>query len=117
MRFHAVLFDLDGTLVDSLLDIGQAMNHALVVHGRRPHPLSTYAGFVGEGVKVLAQKAAGDASEEELASLLSTFHAYYVDNLVSSTLPYPGIPEVLAGCVARGQRLAVLSNKSHSFTQ
>ena len=62
MRFSALVFDLDGTLVDSLADIGQAMNHALVVHGRRPHPLMSYRGFVGEGVRNLVAKAAQGAA-------------------------------------------------------
>jgi len=117
MRFKAIVFDLDGTLLDTLADIGQAMNHALVLHGRKPVPLAGYKQLVGEGVRRLVENAAPEATPEELESLLASFRSFYADHLTATTRPYPGIEAMLAGCAERGQQLAVLSNKAHAFTQ
>lgn len=117
MRFKAILFDLDGTLLDTLADIGQAMNHALVLHGRKPVPFAGYKQLVGEGVKKLVENAAPGVSPEEAESLLSSFRSFYADHLTATTRPYPGIEALLQECAGRGQRMAVLSNKAHAFTQ
>lgn len=117
MRFKAILFDLDGTLVDSLADIGQAMNHALVLHGARPIPLNDYRDMVGDGVRNLVARAHPEGTPEAHESLLSSFRAFYADHLTASTRPFPGIETLLSSCLGRGQKLAVLSNKAHAFTQ
>jgi phosphoglycolate phosphatase len=117
MRFAAVLFDLDGTLVDSLEDIARAMNHALATHGEPGHLLDAYRRYVGEGVKRLVAQAAPWADAGEQESLLRAWRASYADHLVEHTRPYPGVPGMLRACVARGQKLAVLSNKTHGLTR
>jgi phosphoglycolate phosphatase len=118
MPVRAALFDLDGTLVDSLADIGAAMNHALASRGLPTHPLSAYRHFVGEGVRVLVRKAcAPEAREEVLEGVLATYKAYYDAHLFDATRPFPGIPEVLAQLAGEGVRLGVLSNKADDFTR
>lgn len=118
MLVRAALFDLDGTLVDSLADIGHAMNHALAAHGLPTHPLAAYRHFVGEGVKQLVRKAsAPEAREAVHEALLSTYKAHYDVHLLDNTRPFPGVPEVLARLAADGVRLGVLSNKADAFTR
>ncbi len=115
MRYSAAIFDLDGTLIDSLADIGASMNKALATHALPTHPIERYRQFVGEGVEVLAKKASGDHPLQ--AEVLATYRGLYADNLFGHTLPYAGIPELLAALRDMPMQLAVLSNKPHVSTQ
>ena len=116
MPFAAILFDLDGTLVDSLADIGESMNKALAAHGLPTHAIQRYRQFVGEGVEVLTKKATGDHPTLQPA-VLATYRGLYSDNLLGNTVPYTGISELLAALHALPIQLAVLSNKPHGPTQ
>ena len=116
MRFSTAIFDLDGTLVDSLKDIGTSMNKALAAHGLPTHPIERYRQFVGEGVEVLTRKASGNHPTLQPA-VLATYRGLYADNLLGHTLPYAGIAELLVTLGALPIQLAVLSNKPHVSTQ
>ncbi|MBE5804986.1 MAG: HAD family hydrolase [Clostridiales bacterium] len=113
--YQAVLFDLDGTLTNTLEDIAFAMNRALRLHGLPEHPVDAYRYMVGDGAKVLAQRAAGDRGE--LAEdVRQTYQAYYQEHNLDRTRPYEGIPELLAALRRRGVKLCVFSNKPHADT-
>jgi phosphoglycolate phosphatase len=117
MSSRAALFDLDGTLLDSLHDIGAAMNHALAYHGLPVHPLPDYRFFVGEGVGVLVRKAVPAGREELHEPVLATYRARYAECMLDTTRPFPGIPRLLARLAAEGVKLAVLSNKPDAATR
>ncbi|NMO20449.1 HAD family hydrolase [Pyxidicoccus fallax] len=117
MPLRAVVFDLDGTLVNSLGDIADAMNHALAHHGLPVHPESAYLRFVGEGVKELVRKAVPAGREDLHAAVLETYRAHYDVHLFDRTAPYPGVTGMLAALAGDGVRLAVLSNKSDGFVK
>lgn len=116
MSVHAVIFDLDGTLADSLRDLGEAMNLALADFGLPTHPLDRYRRFVGEGVEVMTKRAIGDAPVA-LQPVIDRYRHHYgvIDH--AHTAPYPLVPELLDGLTARGLKLAVLSNKRDDFTR
>ncbi len=116
MRFQAAIFDLDGTLIDSLADIGTSMNNALAAHGLPQHPIQAYRQFVGEGVEVLTRKASGNHPTLQ-AEVLATYRGLYGENLFGHTAPYAGIPELLTELRKQPIALAVLSNKPHVSTQ
>jgi phosphoglycolate phosphatase len=111
LRARAFLFDLDGTLVDSLADIAAAMNHALIGFGWPVHDHAAYRGFVGEGVEALARRAAPAGAQERHAELIAAYQHRYGENLLDATRPYPGVVELVASLRARGVPLGVLSNK------
>ncbi len=112
-----LIFDLDGTLVDSLPGIAQALNRALASLGLPEHPLAAVRGFVGDGARVLATRAVAAASDEALVGHLEqAFKADYAQTWSAGTAPYPGIRELLARLGELGHPLAVLSNKPHAFT-
>lgn len=119
MPYQAVLFDLDGTLLDTLADLGNAMNRVLAAQGLPGHPLEAYRYFVGEGARLLVTRALPENRRDEatIAACLAAFQADYNQNWRVETKPYPGIPEMLDALTARGLKLAVLSNKPHDFTQ
>ena len=113
--YRAVLFDLDGTLTNTLEDIAFAMNRALRMHGLPEHPVEKYRYLVGSGAKKLAQRAVGERAD--LAeSVLQTYQAYYQEHNLDKTAPYAGITEMLAELQRRGVKLCVFSNKPHADT-
>ena len=114
---RAALFDLDGTLLDSLHDIAVAMNHALATEGLPTHPLAAYRSFVGEGVRLLVSRAVPADRAEAHAAVLEHYRAHYAEHLLDHTRPFPGIPALLADLEAAGVRLAVLSNKPDAATR
>ncbi|MBT8494311.1 MAG: HAD family hydrolase [Deltaproteobacteria bacterium] len=110
-----IIFDLDGTLIDSIADIGAAANRVLGARGLPNHSTADYRTMLGHGVRVLLRKALPDGYFE-LDEVVNEFRADYWDHLLVDTEPFPGIRELLAELGAAGHRLAVLSNKPHRFT-
>jgi phosphoglycolate phosphatase len=114
-----VLFDLDGTLIDSLADIADAANRVLISQGFPAHPRDAYRGFIGDGVPTLFARAlpAGAGTPERIAACAEGFRVAYADAWNVATRVYDGIPELLDTLAGRGLKLAVLSNKPDAFTK
>ncbi len=108
-----VIFDLDGTLLNTIDDLGAATNYALRCGGYPEHAMSSYPMFVGRGVTRLMERALPEDARtpEVVSSLLVKFKEYYGAHLTDATRPYPGIVSMLESLQARGVRLAVASNK------
>lgn len=106
-----VIFDLDGTLLNTIYDLGEACNYALRKMGFAQHPIPAYNFMVGNGVKKLMERAQPDAGEKTIDELLIHFREYYDANCTVNTKPYKGIPELLNELTARGVAVAVATNK------
>lgn len=118
-RPGAVLFDLDGTLVDSLGDLADSGNAMLAELGHATHSEKAYRQFVGNGVQQLVQRclpADVAASEQQSRRALEIYRQQYQRRWHDRTIPYCGIPEALEALVTAEVPLAVLSNKPHEFT-
>lgn len=114
-----VIFDLDGTLINSLLDLANAANFALKQHGLPQHETDEYKYFVGNGIYKLVERmtpAICRSDKTLLASLKSEFDSYYANHSNDCTKPYDGVRNVLDALHAQGIQCAVLSNKPHEFT-
>jgi phosphoglycolate phosphatase len=114
---RGVIFDLDGTLVDSLSDIAAAMNRALAERGFPTHPLDAYRAFIGDGVQKLAERALPPQAQGERASLVAAYQADYAEHLLESSTLYPGIAPLLDALCTRGVPMTVLSNKPDAPTR
>ena len=109
----AVLFDLDGTLLDTLQDLANAMNHTLAAHGLPRHDLAAYRRKVGNGMRKLAERSVPDATDTATVDrVLDEFMAYYRLHSTDCTAPYAGIREMLAAVKRTGVKMYVISNKS-----
>ncbi len=111
-----VIFDLDGTLLNSIDDLGYATNFALEKMGYPPHPLGLYTAMVGNGVTKLLERALPAEIGTDPLQLQRTrqwFQQYYDQHSTDHSKPYEGIPELLSELTSRGIKVAVASNKYH----
>ena len=116
--YEAYIFDLDGTLLDTLGDLAASVNYALRTHGMPEHTIDDVRRFVGNGVRKLMERAVPDgASNPDFESTFATFRQHYMAHSLDTTKPYDGIPETLEALKAKGCHLAVVSNKMMAATQ
>ena len=117
--FKAVLFDLDGTLLDTIDDLAEAMNAVLTGQGFPTHDVEAYKYFVGDGIEMLARRAlpAEHRNEATIARTVEGQRREYGKRWANKTRPYDGVPELLDALTARGLAIAVLSNKPDDFTR
>ena len=108
-----VIFDLDGTLLNTIADLGAATNYALKQCGYPVHPISAYPRFVGSGISKLIERVLPEScrTAEEVGRLRPYFFEYYGEHMADDTTPYQGIPELLGQLTQRGVSVAVASNK------
>ena len=114
-----VIFDLDGTLLNTIEDLGNAANYALSQNGYPTHSLASYPFFVGNGVRNLIRKALPDdmRTDSIIESLLKDFKEYYNEHNTDCTKPYDGIEELLRNLQDNGVKIAVASNKYQQATE
>ena len=120
LRFRAVLFDLDGTLLDTLQDLADAMNTVLRRSGFATHPLEAYKYFVGDGMATLVRRALPERhgnDETTVTTCLAAMKEEYRRRWMEQTRPYPGIPALLDELAARQIKISILSNKPDEFTR
>jgi phosphoglycolate phosphatase len=118
-NYSAVLFDLDGTLLDTLTDIANSANAVLADHGFPTHPVASYRTFVGDAVAMLFRRAlpADTVQPDRIAQCIEQFRVAYESNWNVHTRPYPQVRELLGALETRQIKMAVLSNKPDVFTQ
>jgi len=115
MKYTTLLFDLDGTLLDTLSDLYLAVNHALAALGMPQRSVDEVRMFVGNGIKSLIDRAVPDGTPPQTtAQVLSVFRDYYSKNSRVNTAPYDGILLVLRSLAQKGYKMAVVSNKIDS---
>jgi len=118
MTYSTYIFDLDGTLLDTLADLAASVNYALRTHGMPEHTINDVRRFVGNGVRKLMERAVPDgASNPDFEAAFATFRQHYMAHSLDTTRPYDGIPETLEALKAKGCHLAVVSNKMMAATQ
>lgn len=119
MPYKAVLFDFDGTLLDTLEDLAASVNRVLAAHGFPTHPIDAYRWFIGDGSPVLMERAlppeqrTPELKEACLQALLADYH----QNWDHATHIYDGIPQLLKSLQSRSIAMAVVTNKPHPFTE
>ena len=115
--YRAAIFDLDGTLLDTLEDLADSGNDLLATYGKPPHSVQEYRHLVGNGWRKLMERILPDALPEQIDEALVRYKAIYEKCLTGKTKPYDGIPEALSALRAKGVRLAVCTNKHISAAE
>lgn len=116
--YKTYIFDLDGTLLNTLGDLAASTNYALRQFGMAEHPIDDIRRFVGNGVGKLIERAVPSGLENpQYEDVLATFRKYYMEHSLDTTSPYPGVEDLLRELRARGCRVAVVSNKFYNATR
>jgi phosphoglycolate phosphatase len=118
MKYRAVLFDLDGTLLDTLQDLAEAVNQALLVVGLPSHEVEAYKNFLGEGREEMVRKAMPESRRDEklVEKAVDLVNRYYGLHWHDHTRPYPGIAELLDSLTQKAIPMTIFSNKPQEFT-
>ena len=117
-QYDTYIFDLDGTLLDTLDDLTAAVNYALRQHGMPEHTREEVRQMVGNGVRLLMMRAVPDGEKNpRFDDAFRTFREYYMEHSLDTTRPYDGIPELLQTLRRQGKRVAVVSNKFYAATR
>lgn len=117
-KYTCAVFDLDGTILDTLDDLTNAVNHAMLNAGHAPHSRETVRKMIGNGVRMLIARALGDcATESDIDSALADFRAFYAAHIDDFTREYPGVTPMLQKLRESGVRLCVCSNKYDAAVQ
>ena len=118
-KIRSAIFDLDGTLLNTLSDLAHSTNYALKINGFPEHPIEAYRYFVGNGISKLFERALpeNEKTEENVMRIRKTFLPYYDEHNTDFTKPYEGIPELLIKLQSKGIILAVASNKYQAATE
>lgn len=118
LAYEIYIFDLDGTLLDTLQDLAASVNYALRQHHMPEHSIDDVRRFVGNGVRRLMERAIPEgAANPAFEAAFATFREYYMEHSLDTTRPYDGIPELIHELKKRGCRMAVVSNKMMAATQ
>ena len=118
MSYQTYIFDLDGTLLDTLGDLAASVNYAMRTHGMPEHSVDEVRLFVGNGVRRLMERAVpGGAAHPAFEAAFATFRRHYMEHSLDTTRPYEGIPELLQELKRRGGHTAVVSNKFDAATK
>lgn len=113
--YKLVIFDLDGTLVDSVQDLGVAINTSLERMGLPTHSMDRFRYFVGDGIRKLCERSVGEERMDRVDELYALFNEYYGSHYAVHTKAYPHVVELLERLQARGVKVAVASNKAEAF--
>jgi len=114
-QYNPILFDLDGTLVDSGLDIAESVNRTLQAHDLPQLPAEEIISFVGDGVRKLIERTLKRVGRDNVDEMVRAMRADYRENCLVHTIPFPGIPELLRDL--RGSKVAVVTNKVADFAR
>ena len=118
MKYESYIFDLDGTLLNTLNDLAASCNFALRSYGLPEHSVDDVRRFVGNGVRLLMTRAIpGGESFAQFEDCYTCFRQHYLRPNLDTTAPYPGIMELIAKLNANGKKIAVVSNKFYQATQ
>ena len=117
-EFETYIFDLDGTLLDTLKDLTDSTNYALRHSGMPEHTIDEIRGFVGNGVKKLIERAVPDGLDNpKFEETYERFREHYLTNSLHTTQPYPGVMDMLHTLSTHGKKLAIVSNKFYTATE
>ncbi len=117
MKYNTIIWDLDGTLLNTLADLAASVNAAMRAMGHPERSLREVRQMVGSGVKNLVLRALPEGHKDDLDAALAIFRAHYGEHYADATAPYPGIVEALDSLQARGAAMAVVSNKLEAVTK
>ena len=113
MKYKVAIFDMDGTILNTIEDLADTMNYALRQYNMPERTLKEITSFVGNGIRMLVERAVPDNTDEDtIEKVFCCFHEYYKDHCAIKTRPYDGVCQVIATLKKKGVRTAVVSNKA-----